>query len=204
MPMDGASSDKMSSIAPEDRLRAQVYRLLANFLSQPPTKSELDTAAALKGDDSKLGRAIDMLARISAQTTTEAAREEYHDLFIGVGRGEMLPYASYYLTGFLNEKPLAKLRNAMVELGIARNPDVSEPEDHVAAISEMMAGLIEGRFGAPASLGVQRAFFEAHLSSWAPYFYRDLEAANSSVLYAAVGAVGRNFLEIEDTAFAMA
>ncbi len=204
MPIHGASSDVACDIAPEDRLRGQLYGLLAKFLSEPPSKSDLASASNLEGDNSELGKAITTLARLSAQTTPDVAREEFHDLFIGVARGELLPYASYYLTGFLHEKPLAKLRVTMAELGIAHDPNVSEPEDHIAAISEMMAGLIEGRFGEPASLDVQRTFFEGHLSSWAPYFYRDLEAANSSVLYAAVGAVGRKFLDIEDTAFAMA
>lgn len=203
MPIKGASSEEPPTIAQEDKLRAQLYGLLAKFLSRPPSVADLEAVAALKGDDTKLGQAIGMLARIGGRADVEGVGEEYHDLFIGVGRGELLPYASYYLTGFLHEKPLAKLRNDMAELGIEREPKASEPEDHIAAIMESMTGLILGRFGTPAPIEVQKRFFETHLESWAPYFFRDLEAAKSSVLYAAVGAIGRNFFEIEASAFAM-
>ncbi|MGE0613108.1 MAG: molecular chaperone, partial [Hyphomicrobiales bacterium] len=136
-------------------------------------------------------------------TGLDQVRREYHDLFIGEGRGELLPYGSYYLTGFLNEKPLARLRNDMAALGIARDPSVREPEDHIAALLDMMAGLITGEFGDPASVAEQKRFFETHLSSWVDHFFADLEGAKSSVLYAALGTVGRRFIEIEETAFSM-
>jgi TorA maturation chaperone TorD len=143
------------------------------------------------------------LAQVAARMTPAAAKAEYGALFIGMARGELLPYASYYLTGFLNEKPLALLRQDMARLGIARAENVKEPEDHIAAICEMMAGLIEGSFGAPADLETQRAFFDRHLACWAETFFTDLEAARAAVLYAPVGTVGRAFIEIERTAFEM-
>ena len=132
-----------------------------------------------------------------------AVKDEYHTLFIGVGRGELLPYASYYLTGFLNEKPLAKLRNDMAERGVTRSADTSEPEDHAASVLEIMAGLIDGRFGAPATIEQQKEFFDAHVGSWMDVFFRDLAGASSSVLYAALAEVGAQFLEIETAAFRM-
>ena len=190
-------------VAPEDLLRAQMYRLLVRFLSAPPTPGDLRTAAALKGNDSVLGRTISTFARLAGHASPAAVREEYYVLFIGLGRGELVPYGSYYLAGFLHEKPLAKLRQDMERLGIARDPEVRDPEDHIASLCEMMAGLIEGRFGAPLPLAEQRRFFETHLGSWAGYFFRDLEAAQSSGLYAALGTVGRTFLEIEEGAFAL-
>jgi TorA maturation chaperone TorD len=190
-------------VAPEDLLRANVYRLLAHLLRAPADAAALRLAAALTGDDTPLGGAVAALARIAGKVTPEAVGREYHDLFIGLGRGELVPYGSYYLTGFLHEKPLERLRSDMARLGIARMENASEPEDHVAALCEMMAGLITGRFGPPVELGEQKRFFAAHLAPWAKHFFGDLEAAKASVLYAAVGNLGKAFLEIETTAFEM-
>lgn len=191
-------------VLPEDRLRAHQYQLLARFLAAPPDRTLLELAAGLSGDDTDLGRGLATLARLAAATTEQAAAEEYHDLFIGVGRGELVPYASYYLTGFLHEKPLAKLRVDMARLGIARAEGVSEPEDHIAALCEMMAGLITGAFGAPLGLADQRRFFEAHLAPWAERFFEDLERARSARLYTPIGTLGRAFMTIETAAFEMA
>jgi TorA maturation chaperone TorD len=193
----------LEPIAPEELLRAQMYRLFARFLSGPPTAGDLEAAAALTGDESALGRAISTFAHLARQAHPAAVKDEYHDLFIGLQRGELVPYGSYYLTGFLQEKPLAKLRQDMERLGIARDAEVRDPEDHIASLCEMMAGLIEGRFGLPLALPEQRRFYETHLGCWAGYFFQDLEAARSSVLYSALGYVGRRFLEIEEAAFAL-
>jgi TorA maturation chaperone TorD len=188
----------------EDRLRGHQYRLLARFLAAPPDAVLLGLAAGFTGDDTELGRALAELAGRAGQVTPESVAREYTDLFIGIGRGELIPYASYYLTGFLNEKPLAKLRGDMARLGIARAETVKEPEDHIAALCEMMAGLITGAFGTPLDLAEQRAFFDRHLAPWAPLFFEDLEKARSAWLYAPVGTLGRVFMGIEKTAFMMA
>jgi len=198
-----AQSPDSFELGEEDALRAHMYRLLGHFLARPPDNEKLELAAGMSGDDSELGQAVKSLARLAARATPEQVAQEYHDLFIGVGRGELLPYASYYLTGFLHEKPLAKLRSDMARLGIARRETVSEPEDHIAALFEMMAGLITGEFGVQAPLEEQRRFFENHISPWATHFFRDLEAAKSSVLYAAIGSIGRIFMDIEEVAFTM-
>lgn len=190
-------------ILPEDHLRAHQYQLLARLLAAPPDADLLRLAASFEGDDTDLGRALAALARVATRTTPTAAAEEYQDLFIGIGRGELVPYGSYYLTGFLHEKPLAKLRVDMARLGIERAPDVKEPEDHIAAVCEMMAGLITGAFATPLDLGGQRSFFETHLSPWADQFFEDLEGARAAVLYAPVGTLGRVFMGIERTAFGM-
>ncbi len=192
-----------ATIEAEDALRAQVYRLLARLLAAPPDQGLLDLATDLKGDETALGQGIGTLAAQAAHATPAATAEEYGELFIGIGRGELVPFASYYLTGFLNEKPLARLRGDMAALGMARAADVKEPEDHIAALCEMMAGLIGGSFGAPAGLGAQRRFFERHLEPWAAQFFADLEGAQAAVLYAPVGAIGRAFMAIETAAFAM-
>ena len=187
----------------EDALRAQLYRLLAHCLHRPLDAEGLAMAASLEGDDTDLGRAIETFAKVASKSAPEATEQEFHDLFIGIGRGELLPYASYYLTGFLNEKPLAKLRNDMSVLGIERRASVKEPEDHIAALCEMMSGLISGAFDAKVDMEQQREFFTTHVGSWAKHFFTDLEAAKSSVLYGALGSVGRAFIEIEEVAFTM-
>ncbi|MGI9407243.1 MAG: TorD/DmsD family molecular chaperone [Hyphomicrobiaceae bacterium] len=203
MPAQGHGPSESAGVSGEDLLRAQLYRLIANYMAKAPDAETLASGAKLSGDDTPLGKAVGTFAHLCCRSDPDAAGQEYHDLFIGVGRGELLPFASYYLTGFLNEKPLAKLRNDMDALGIERDPAASEPEDHVASIFEMMAGVIDGRFGEPASLEAQQEFYDTHIKSWAPYFFRDLEGAKSSVLYSGLGSIGRVFLEIEDTAFSM-
>ncbi len=188
-------------ITEEDRLRGDLYGYLAALLAGPPGKDLLKRSAALTGDQTPLGQAIGSLAKLANATAPVAAEREFNDLFIGLGRGELLPYASYYMTGFLHEKPLAALRQDMGRLGIARAPTVFEPEDNIASLMEMMGGMINGTFGAPADLTRQREFFNRHIAPWAKHFFTDLEAAKGSVFYAPVGAVGRHFMEIEREAF---
>ena len=103
-------------IAEEDRLRADLYGFLSALLAAPPDRALLDKTAALHGDETELGRAIGTLAKLARAATPASAEREFTALFIGLGRGELLPYASYYLTGFLNEKPLAQLRRDMTAL----------------------------------------------------------------------------------------
>ena len=188
-------------IAEEDRLRADMYDFLGALLARPPDAALLGKSAALAGDDSEVGRAIRTLARIAGATTPESVEDEFNTLFIGLGRGELLPYASYYLTGFLNEKPLAALREDMKTLAIVRADDVFEPEDHIASLFEMMSGMILGRFAEPVSLDRSKRFFDRHIGPWASHFFSDLESARNSVFYAPVGSAGRAFMEIEKEAF---
>lgn len=192
-----------TSVSEEDRLRADLYNFLGLILAGPADELLLAQTADLTGDDSDLGRSISALARVAKVSKPRAVESEYNALFIGVGRGELLPYASYYLTGFLNEKPLAVLRNDMAAQQITRAPNVFEPEDNIASLMEMMGGMIVGRFGEPATLDQQKQFFNKHIGPWASHFFTDLEAAKNSVLYASVGAVGRCFLDIEKEAFRM-
>ncbi|MFO7771878.1 MAG: molecular chaperone TorD family protein [Roseovarius gahaiensis] len=192
-----------SDIAEEDRLRADLYDFLGVLLAGPPNPALLKQTARLSGDETDLGTAIAALARIAQHTKAPAVEREFNALFIGLGRGELLPYASYYLTGFLNEKPLAALRRDMAVRGMTRAQNVYEPEDNIASLMEMMAGLITGRFGTPAALADQKTFFNKHIGPWAGHFFTDLEAAKNSVLYASVGAVGRVFMEIEAEGFRM-
>ena len=192
-------------VSEEEALRADLYDFLAALLARPPSRELLERTRALAGDDAtELGPAIHALARVAGQTTERGARSEYDRLFVGLGRGELVPYASYYLTGFLHEKPLALLRDDMRRLGIRRVETVKEPEDGIASLCEMMAGLIRGRFGAALDLSGQKEFFGRHIAPWAGHFFTDLEGAKGSLLYAPVGAVGRIFMRIEKDAFRLA
>ena len=198
-----AASAVQAEVAPEDRQRADLYNFLGVLLAGPPDEMLLAQTAGLSGDDSPLGEAINALAKIAKLSKPKQVESEFNKLFIGLGRGELLPYASYYLTGFLNEKPLAALRQDMAAHAITRAPNVFEPEDNIASLMEMMGAMIVGRFGQPAPLEDQKTFFNRHIRTWAGHFYSDLEAAKASVFYAAVGQVGRVFMEIEAEGFRM-
>ncbi len=188
-------------ISPEDQMRADLYNYLGVILSGPPDEMILSQTRGLSGDDSEMGQAIATLARVASLSKPKSVTSEYNRLFIGLARGELLPYASYYLTGFLNEKPLALLRRDMAAEGLTRAPNVFEPEDNIASLMEMMGAMIKGRFGAPADLSRQKAFFNKHIAPWASHFFTDLGAAKNSVFYAPVGVVGGLFMEIEAEAF---
>ncbi len=193
----------LTPVSEEDRLRADVYNYLGLILSGPPDEMLLGQTAGLSGDDGDLGSAISTLARVAKRCTPKTVESEFNALFIGMGRGELLPYASYYLTGFLNEKPLSALRSDMMDRRITRAPNVYDPEDNIASLMEMMGGMIVGRFSEATSLEDQQMFFGKHIGSWAEHFFSDLEAAKNSVLYASVGAVGKAFMAIEVEAFRM-
>lgn len=180
---------------PLDAVRAQHWALLARLLARPPESSLLRQLSQLGGDDTPLGAARGALGAAAAEAEAPAVEREFHDLFIGLGRGELLPYASYYLTGFLHERPLAKLRAEMERLGIARAEGVSEPEDHIATLSEIMAGLVRGEFGEGGDAAGR--FFSRHVAPWAGKFFSDLEAAEHARFYRAVGRLGSVFVAIE-------
>lgn len=184
-----------------DSARAQEYALLAALLGRAPDEDFLNRLAQLRGDATPLGMAHAALAEAAADTTAEKVEREYFNLFIGLGRGELLPYGSYYLTGFLHERPLARLRQDLNELGIERAKGIPEPEDHVAILCEIMAGLINGKF--PAVSGADRDLFDKHMRPWIGRFFSDLEQAEAAKFYRQVGTLGRLFVEIESEAFAL-
>lgn len=174
-------------------LRADVYRLLALTLAAPPGADLLALLGGLTGDMTPLGRAFDDLAVRARATEPQTVEREFNALFIGVVQGELVPYASYYRTGFLTDRPLSALRADLQALGLERAPDVSEPEDHIAALCDVMAVLIREA----ADPAVQRHMLDSHLAPWAGRFFQDLEGAAAADLYRPVGAIGHLFLEIE-------
>ena len=184
-----------------DAARAQEYGLISVLLARAPDALLLQRLAILRGDASPLGLAHAALAEAAERTTVERVEREYFDLFIGLGRGELLPYGSYYLTGFLHERPLARFRAHLDKLGIERAEGQAEPEDHAAILCEIMAGLASQRFPAPP--GSDREVFEQHLAPWIGRFFADLEQADAADFYRRIGALGRVFITIETEAFAL-
>ncbi len=178
--------------------RAREYLLLAALLTRPPSQALLDELSQVTGDATALGLAHIGLAEAAAATTDGAAGREYFNLFIGVGRGELLPYASYYLTGFLNERPLARVREDMQRLGVVRRAGVYEPEDHIGSLFEVMAGLVTGEFGR-GSID-PGDFLRRHVVPWGERLFADLAVAENAKFYKAVAEVGRVWLEIETEA----
>ena len=178
--------------------RARLFALLGRLMSAAPDAGLLAQLRQLRATEGELGEAYGLLGAAAAATTAEAVEREYFNLFIGVGRGEILPYASYYLTGFLHERPLADLRGDLGRLGIERAEGVAEPEDHIAFVCETFAGLIAGAFAA----GPEEAapFFARHIRPWAARMFADLEKAEAAAFYRAVGRLGRLAAEIEATA----
>lgn len=199
---DAQQQDDAQAVDPVDRARAEEYALLSHLLLSPPSAETIGQLARLRGDASAIGMAHVELAAAAAEADTAAVQSEYFALFIGLGRGELLPYGSYYLTGFLHERPLARVREDLLALGIERAEGISEPEDHVGILFEIMAGLASRRLGGDEA--GERRFFERHLKPWAPRFFADLEAAKGARFYRAVGRLGRAFMDIEAEAFALA
>jgi TorA maturation chaperone TorD len=195
----GGAKDMTADIDEIDAARAQEYTLLAILLMRAPDAKLLSRLSTVRGDASPLGMAHLALATAAERARPERVQREFFDLFIGVGRGELMPYGSFYLTGFLHERPLARLREDLATLGIARVDTVHEPEDHVGILCEIMAGLASGHLPAPPQS--DRTIFEKHMASWVGRFFADLENAEAADFYRAVGAVGRVFMEIESEAF---
>ena len=185
-----------------DLARAAEYSLLATLLLRSPDAEMLSRLAGLRGDESPLGLAHAALGKAAARTDAGTASREYFSLFIGLGRGELMPYASHYLTGFVHGRPLANLRQTLHRIGIERVETQAEPEDHAAILLEIMAGLASGEMDAPP--GTDREIFDNYLAPWIDRFFSDLEKSASVDFYAVVGTLGRVFIEIESQSFLIA
>lgn len=193
---------KAAAVDEVDLARAQEYALLARLLSRAPDAALLERLATLHGDPTPLGVAHTALAEAARDADAGKVEREFFDLFIGIGRGELMPYGSYYMAGFLHERPLARLREDLARLGIERAEGEYESEDHAAILCEIMSGLAGGQFPEPADAAGQ--LFEKHLAPWLGRFFADLERADSADFYRSVGTLGRVFMEIEAEAFALA
>jgi len=184
--------------------RAGTWSFLARVLRAAPDADLLATLGALDGIDTAEGPIAmgwELLRRAALDNGEHAVADEYFALFVGVGRGELVPFGSWYLTGFLMEKPVALLRRDLARLGIEREAGVVESEDHAAALAETMAILI--RDGDDVPLAEQRAFFGAHLAPWMPRFFQDMQGARAASFYRSVGFFGESVLTFETSLLAM-
>ena len=180
-----------------DAARAEIYRLLGGVLAAPADRDMLDLLLDIdtrQSGTTPMTIVWQSLQAAAREADADQLNEEYFNLFIGLGRGELVPYASFYLHGFLMEKVLASLRKELTALGFERQEGISEPEDHVAALCETMGMIIsESRL----SFEEQAAFFRTYIASWMGEFYADLLTARSAGFYRAVAQLGQQFLEIE-------
>ena len=201
--MSSNTANSIDIIDTEDQLRADMYSFLASLLRTEPNAELVNQLTNLESDDSPIGKSIKTLSKLASSMDLPTIRDEYVRIFVGVGRGEILPFASYYLTGFLKDKPLAKLRNDMKEIGIELAENVKEPEDHIASLFDMMSGLILGKFNKKFSISEQKDFFNKHLGPWVDLLMRDIESSKIAVFYSPIGTIGREFIEIERSSFSM-
>ncbi len=192
-----------AGLGEEDALRANAYTLLGHLLAQAPDAGMLALLRSIQIPEaaaSLMAEAWRGLRQAAESAESADLDDEYFQLFIGIGQGELVPYGSWYLTGFLMEKPLAELRLDLARLGIERRDGVREPEDHAAALCETMGMIITDP---TIPFGMQRLFFEKHLAPWLGRFFRDLGQTGSARFYRAVGLVGERFMEIEAKYLAM-
>ena len=195
----------------DQQARADSYRLIGTLLAAAPSAELLDLLRALQipeNEPSSAGRdsiapAWAALQNAAQQATPEALERDYWRLFIGLGRGELVPYSSWYLTGYLMEEPLAILRGELAKLGFSRHQDSGEPEDHVAALCEVMAELITTDSTPNQQFGQQQQFFTAFIQPWMSRCFDDLAAIDDAPFYAAIGRLGATFMAIEQRYFAM-
>ena len=205
------SLDLDENLTPEDLARADLYGLLALLFYEPPSLELLkkiaqfgqDTDLGIEDESSLLYAPWQDLVKIAKSSTPEEWQEEYENAFIGVGKQEIFLYGSYYLTGFLNEKPLAALREALLNLGLQASDDISETEDHIACLCEVMRYLIAGEDLSICNLTQQKVFFNQHIRTWASELFEVLQNHPSLRFYNLVGALAATFFEIEGQAFDM-
>jgi TorA maturation chaperone TorD len=202
MPMDEQpqgqtdQSAQHRQIAEEQQYRAGAYSLLAALLRAAPATDVLKQVAGfgkIEVDEDEMLLAMSSLGLAVGTVSEQSITNEYHDLFIGVGRGELVPYGSWYLTGFLMEQPLSILRDDLKILGIERDTSVKEPEDHIGSLFEVMAILISEDVAAH----VQLQFFSKHLEPWCEKFFVDLAEAKSAQFYRSVGRFGSAFIALD-------
>ena len=182
-------------VADDDAVRANTYSLLGALLAAPPRREHFDLLANIDIPSTDgLGGAWSVLRHAAEHADVEAVDDEYHDLFIGVGRGELIPYCSWYLTGFMMDRPLAVLRSDLAALGFERQDGVKEPEDHAAALLQTMALIAASP---EHGIDVQRRFFDRHVATWMRAFFADLQTADSARFYRSVGQFGDQFMAFD-------
>ncbi|NDL69204.1 TorD/DmsD family molecular chaperone [Vreelandella alkaliphila] len=185
-------NDAMPTLSYTDALRADIYQLLASLLRQAPDSELLTWLANLDSeqDGSRLAECWAALSSAAGQSNSESLQRAHFRLLVGVIQGEVVPYASWYRNGELMEAALVALRQDLRALGFERSEHTREPEDHLAAVCEVMAMLIT------AQSSEQHYFYQQHISPWAKRCFDDLSKVNTA-FYTALGRLGSAFMESE-------
>ena len=197
----------VQSTLDEETARAEVYGVLAALYYAPPAPELLEQLRVAATEAPAEGGFLEepwreVVAR-ARELDAAAVSAEYNALFGGVGKPEVYLFGSHYLSGFLNEKPLAQLREALAALGLARDEALPETEDHIAYLCEVMRYLIAGDDVAVANLTRQREFFAAHLQPWVNQLCDALEGHPRARFYAALAGFTRAFMSVEAQGFDM-
>ena len=191
----------------EEIARAELYGLLSRLWLAPPDAALLDQFRVAASEAPESGGYLEApwqaLVAEMRDTTVQSAADEFAALFLGVGKPAVFAYASYHLSGFVNEKPLAQLRSDLARLGLTRDEARLETEDHVAYLLEVMRYLITGDDAAVSNLEQQRRFFRAHVQPWIDSLCDDVQAQPTARLWRAVAALTLAFVEVETQAFDM-
>ena len=196
-----------TSALDEELARAELYGLLAQLWYAAPGEELLAAFQVAPTEAPAAGAFLEepwrQLVGAARRIGAQAAREEYEALFGGIGKPEVYLFGSHYLSGFLNDKPLARLRADLQRLGLAREQAVPETEDHVACVFEVMRYLIAGEDVEVANLAQQHAFFAAHVQSWLPAMCDAVAAHPKADFYAALASLTRAFVDVEAQGFDM-
>ena len=197
----------ISSALDEETARAEVYGLLAGLYYAPPTPEVLAQLRVAATETPAPGGFLQEpwreLVGAARGLSDVAIRAEYNTLFGGVGKPEIYLFGSHYLSGFLNEKPLAALRGELARMGLARDEAMSETEDHIAYLCEVMRYLIAAEDVATANLTTQSKFFGAHIQPWVLLLCDALEAHPKARFFAALAVFTRAFAGVEAQGFDM-
>lgn len=196
-----------SSALDEETARAEIYGLLSQLFYAPPSPELLAQLRLAATEAPAAGGFLEepwrQLVGVARAMNDQAVQDEFEALFGGVGKPEVYLFGSYYLSGFLNEKPLVKLRADLAVLGLARDEAMMDTEDHIAYLCEVMRFLIAGEDAALSNLAHQRDFFSTHLQPWVAQMYESVGAHPKARFYASLASFFAAFAEVETQGFDM-
>lgn len=198
----------LSSALDEETARAELYGLISELFYAPARPELLAQLRVAPTDAPTSGGFLEeswrQLVGVAREMDDQSIQNEHHTLFGGVGKPEVYVYASHFLTGFLNEKPLAQLRTDLADLGLTRDDTtMSETEDHVSYVFEVMRFLVAGDDVSVSNLTQQAKFFAAHVQTWVPALCDALQATPRARFYAALAELTRAFVSVEAQGFDM-
>lgn len=183
----------------EQTLRTEIYLVLSALFRSAPSEEMIEflTSLEVEPSESAMQKAWIALQQAAKDSNREALEDEYQDLFIGIGRGEVMPFGSWHMTGAMMEKPLAEIRHDLELLGFERDENVKEPEDHIAALCEVMS-MLTGE-----EEDLQQAVFNKHIAPWFHSFTQQLENAESANFYKPAAQLCEAFLTLEQVRFSV-